>query len=135
MGLDHNRVSLQVAVLEKKAGLSLLAQDIFVNVAGGVRLAEPAVDLAITAALVSSHLNRVVPPDTILFGEVGLTGEIRAVAHAELRLREAARLGFRRCLLPVGSSKKLAPPKGLELVAVRTIDHLLEALFASGEAL
>ncbi|PLY06327.1 MAG: DNA repair protein RadA, partial [Desulfuromonas sp.] len=77
MGLDHNRVSLLVAVLEKKAGLSLLAQDIFVNVAGGVRLAEPAVDLGITAALVSSHLNRVVPPDTILFGEVGLTGEVR----------------------------------------------------------
>ena len=129
MGLDHNRVSLLVAVLEKKAGLSLLAQDIFVNVAGGVRLAEPAVDLAIAAALVSSHLNRVVAPDTILFGEMGLTGEVRAVSHPELRVKEAARLGFKRCLLPAGSARNLEPPNGLELVPVRSMDHLLEALF------
>ena len=129
MGLDHNRVSLLVAVLEKKAGLSLLAQDIFVNVAGGVRLAEPAVDLGITAALVSSHLNRVVPPDTILFGEVGLTGEVRAVSHPELRVREASRLGFKRCLLPSGSARNLDAPKGLELAPVQSIDNLIEALF------
>jgi len=129
MGLDHNRVSLLVAVLEKKAGLSLLAQDIFVNVAGGVRLAEPAVDLGITAALVSSHLNRVVPPDTILFGEVGLTGEVRAVSHPELRVHEASRLGFKRCLLPSGSARNLDAPKGLELAPVQSIDNLIEALF------
>ena len=129
MGFDHNRVSLLVAVLEKKAGLALLAQDIFVNVAGGVRLAEPAVDLAITAALASSHLNRVVRPDTFLFGEVGLTGEVRAVSHPELRVNEAARLGFKRCLLPAGSARNLDVPKGLELVPVRSLDNLLEALF------
>ena len=111
MGIDHNRVSLLVAVLEKKVGLSLLAQDIFVNVAGGVRLNEPAVDLGVMAALASSHLNKPVPARTILFGEVGLAGEVRAVSRPELRVKEAARLGFDRCLLPAGNLKNLESPR------------------------
>ena len=129
MGIDHNRVSLLVAVLEKKVGLSLLAQDIFVNVAGGVRLDEPAVDLGVMAALASSHLNRPIPPRTILFGEVGLAGEVRAVSRPELRVKEAARLGFDRCLLPAGSLKGLESPAGMTLVAVRSAEEALEAVF------
>jgi DNA repair protein RadA/Sms len=129
IGFDHNRVSLLVAVLEKKVGLSLLAQDIFLNVAGGVRLDEPAVDLGVAAALASSHLNRPIPPRTVLFGEVGLAGEIRAVSRPELRVKEAARLGFNRCLLPAGNMKNLEVPPEIELIGVRSAAEALEGLF------
>ena len=129
MGIDHNRVSLLVAVLEKKVGLSLLAQDIFVNVAGGVKLVEPAADLAVMAALASSHMNRAVPQRAILFGEVGLAGEVRAVSRPELRVKEAARLGFTRCLLPQGNLKNLEIPPGMELIGVRSAAEALEGLF------
>jgi len=130
MGIDGNRVSLLVAVLEKKVGYALLAQDIFLNVAGGVRLNEPAVDLGVVAALASSHLNRPVPPRTLLFGEVGLAGEVRAVSRPELRVKEAARLGFNRCFLPAGNLKNLKAPRGLDLVGVRTAAEALEGLFS-----
>jgi len=129
IGLDHNRVSLLVAVLEKKVGMSLLAQDIFLNVAGGVRLDEPAVDLGVMAALASSHLNRPVAPGIILFGEVGLAGEVRAVSRPELRVMEAARLGFNRCYLPAGNLKNLDPPPGLQLIGVGTAQQALEEIF------
>ncbi len=129
MGIDHNRVSLLVAVLEKKVGLSLLSQDIFLNVAGGVRLDEPAVDLGVVAALASSHLNRPIPPRTLLFGEVGLAGEVRAVSRPELRVKEAARLGFDRCFLPVGNLKNLETPAGIELVGVRSAAEALDGVF------
>ena len=129
IGIDHNRVSLLVAVLEKKVGLSLLAQDVFLNVAGGVRLDEPAVDLGVIAALASSHLNRPLPPRTIVFGEVGLAGEVRAVSRPELRVSEAARLGFDRCLLPAGNLKNLEPPRGIKLVGVRSAEEALEGMF------
>ncbi len=129
MGIDHNRVSLLVAVLEKKVGLSLLAQDIFLNVAGGVRLDEPAVDLGVMAALASSHLNKPIPPRTILFGEVGLAGEVRAVSRPELRVKEAARLGFDRCLLPAGNLKNLEVPAGIELLGVRSAEEALAGVF------
>jgi DNA repair protein RadA/Sms len=129
MGIDHGRVSLLVAVLEKKVGLSLLAQDIFLNVAGGVRLDEPAVDLGVVAALASSHLNKPIPPRTLLFGEVGLTGEVRAVSRPELRVKEAARLGFDRCFLPAGNLKNLEAPPGMELIGVRSVAEALEGVF------
>ncbi len=129
IGIDHNRVSLLVAVLEKKVGLSLLAQDIFLNVAGGVRLEEPAVDLGVVAALASSHLNRPVPPRIVLFGEVGLAGEVRAVSRPELRVKEAARLGFDRCFLPAGNLKNLEAPPGLQLFGVSSAQEALEGLF------
>ncbi|MEZ4601423.1 MAG: DNA repair protein RadA [Syntrophotaleaceae bacterium] len=129
IGIDHNRVSLLVAVLEKKVGLSLLSQDIFLNVAGGVRLDEPAVDLGIVAALASSHLNRPVAAGIILFGEVGLTGEVRAVSRPELRIREAARLGFNRCYLPAGNLKNLEAPSGMRLIGVASAGHALEEIF------
>jgi DNA repair protein RadA/Sms len=129
IGIDHNRVSLLVAVLEKKVGLSLLAQDIFLNVAGGVRLEEPAIDLGVVAALASSHLNRPVPPRTILFGEVGLAGEVRAVSRPELRVKEASRLGFDRCFLPAGNLKNLETPPGLQLFGVSSAQEALEGIF------
>jgi DNA repair protein RadA/Sms len=129
MGFDHNRVALLVAVLEKKVGLHLLGQDIFLNVAGGVRLVEPAVDLGAVAALASSHTGKPIPPRTILFGEVGLAGEVRAVSRPELRVKEAARLGFDRCLLPAGNLKNLEAPAGMALVGVRSAGEALEELF------
>jgi DNA repair protein RadA/Sms len=130
IGIDANRVSLLVAVLEKKVGLSLLAQDIFLNVAGGVRLDEPAVDLGIIAALASSHLNKPIPPRTIVFGEVGLAGEVRAVSRPELRVKEAARLGFDHCFLPAGNLKNLAPPKGMTLHGIRHAEEMLNVIFS-----
>ncbi|PNU18933.1 DNA repair protein RadA [Geothermobacter hydrogeniphilus] len=129
IGFDHNRVALLGAVLEKKVGLSLLAQDIFLNVAGGVRLDEPAVDLGVVAALASSHLNKPIPPRTIVFGEIGLAGEVRAVSRPELRVKEAARLGFDRCFLPAGNLKNLEGPEGLELIGVRRVEEMLDELF------
>ncbi|MDF1579295.1 MAG: DNA repair protein RadA [Desulfuromonadales bacterium] len=129
MGLDPNRVALLVAVLEKKAGLMMPGQDIFVNVVGGVRIAEPAVDLATLAALASSHLNRPIPQKTLLFGEVGLSGEVRAVSRPELRLKEAARLGFEHCLLPQGNLKNLDRPAGMTLHGIRTVSEVLDIVF------
>ncbi|MBF0645815.1 DNA repair protein RadA [Desulfuromonas acetoxidans] len=129
MGIDHNRVSLLVAVLEKKVGMSLLSHDIFVNVAGGVKIDEPAADLAILAALASSHLNKSVPRRTVVFGEIGLAGEIRAVSQPELRIKEAARLGFERCLLPTSNSKNLETPSGITLCPVATAQDALDQLF------
>ena len=129
MGIDHNRVSLLVAVLDKKVGMSLLGHDIFVNVAGGVKIDEPAADLGILAALASSHLNKTVPQRTVVFGEVGLAGEIRAVSRPELRVQEAARLGFERCILPAGNITNLEAPPGLTLQAVRTVQDTLDILF------
>ena len=130
IGIDHKRVALLIAVLEKKAGLPLMGQDIFFNVAGGVRLDEPAVDLGVVAALASSHLNRAAPKSTLFFGEVGLTGEVRAVARPDVRLNEASRLGFRHCFLPAGNLKNLpAKPAGLELTGISAIGEVLERLF------
>ncbi len=129
MGIDSNRVSLLVAVLEKKVGYALLAQDVFLNVAGGVRLNEPAIDLGVMAALASSHLNRAIPARTVMFGEVGLAGEVRAVSRPELRVKEAARLGFDCCLLPAGNLKNLDVPKGIKLIGVRNASEALEHLF------
>ena len=129
MGVDANRVSLLLAVLEKKAGLHLSGQDIFVNVAGGVRLEEPAVDLGIAAALASSFLDRPIPADTIIFGEVGLTGEVRGVSQAEIRVKEAGKLGFTRCLLPRNNLEKLPGNPVLELIGVSSLQECLGVLF------
>lgn len=129
IGIDHKRVALLVAILEKKIELSLSGQDIFLNVAGGVRLDEPAVDLAAIAVLASSHLNKVIDPRLILFGEVGLTGEVRAISQPELRIREAARLGFNRCLLPQGNMKNLDVPDSIELIAIKHASEALDHIF------
>src|SRR5918992_2521368 len=106
-GVDHNRVALLVAVLEKKMGAKLFDQDIFVNVAGGVHVDEPAVDLGIIAAVASSSRENVLDSKTVFFGEVGLAGEIRGISHAEIRIKEAGKLGFERCVLPASNSSQM----------------------------
>ncbi len=127
LGADYNRVCLLLAVLDKRAGIPLGSQDVFVNVAGGGRILEPAADLGVVIAAASSYLDRPVRGDTVILGEVGLTGEVRAVTGLEARLREAAALGFARALVPASN---LAEPLavGLEAVGVRTVHEALEAL-------
>ena len=99
-GIDQQRLSLLLAVLEKRAGLNLMGDDVFVNIAGGMTVDEPASDLGVLAAIASSVRNRVIPPTTAMFGEVGLAGEVRGITQAALRVREAAQMGFRRCIMP-----------------------------------
>ncbi len=129
-GLDHNRVSLLLAVLDKRAGLSFVTDDVYVNVAGGMSVDEPAADLAVVAAVASSLRNRPVRPNTVVFGEVGLAGEIRATSHAPLRLREAAQMGFTAAVLPDGNLGGVDQPAGIELIGVRTVGEALDALMA-----
>lgn len=129
LGVDHNRLSLLVAVLDKKVGLHLAGQDIFLNAAGGARLVEPAVDLGMVAALASSHLDKVIPPQTLIIGEVGLAGEVRAVTQPETRVREAAKLGFSRAVIPAGSLKQVSKMAGIEVIGVKSVDEALARLF------
>lgn len=131
IGVDHNRLALLVAVLEKKVGLSMAGQDIFLNVVGGVKLAEPATDLAMVAAVASSHLDRSIAPRTMVVGEVGLAGEVRAITQPETRVREAAKLGFTRCIVPAGSVKHLRTGE-VEIIGVSTVAETLEHLFDAG---
>ena len=128
IGVDAGRVALLLAVLEKRRRMQLHDQDVFLNVAGGLRVDEPAADLAVIAAVASSARGRPLPEHAVLWGEVGLTGEVRSVARAEARAREAARQGFRRCILPAGNVRGLRPPDGLELTGVAALDALFEAL-------
>jgi len=128
IGVDHNRLALLVAVLEKKVGMSLAGQDIFVNVAGGVRLNEPAADLGMIVAVASSYLDKTIMPQTMVLGEVGLAGEVRAITQPELRVKEAAKLGFSQCLLPAGSLKQVKA-SGVELIGVRSVEEALQRLF------
>jgi DNA repair protein RadA/Sms len=129
-GLDPNRLSLLLAVLEKRVGLSLLADDVFVNVAGGITVEEPAADLAILAAVSSSVRNRPIRPGTAVFGEVGLAGEVRGTTQPAIRVREAAQMSFTRCVIPFGSCPPSDVPAGCELVGVKTVAEALEELIA-----
>jgi DNA repair protein RadA/Sms len=125
MGVDFNRVNLLLAVLEKKAGIHLGAADVFVNVVGGLRIAEPAIDAGIVAAVVSSFREAPIDPRTVLFGEVGLSGEVRAVAQGEARIREAAKIGFRRAVVPRGNAERLGQGSGLEVVPVKDVEEII----------
>jgi DNA repair protein RadA/Sms len=127
-GVDANRVSLLLAVLAQRAGCDVLHDDVFVNVAGGMRLLEPAADLGVACAIASSARGRAVDAKTVVFGELGLAGEIRAVPMAEARLAEARRLGFTRCLLPAQNHARLESDSGLELVPVDRLTAALAAL-------
>lgn len=129
MGVDSNRLSLLLAVLEKKLGFNFAQQDVFVNVAGGVRLLEPAADLAMTTALVSSYLDRPVPSDLVVWGEVGLAGEVRGVGHSSLRMMEAQKLGFGRCLLPKNNADRLLHEAAAGCIGVRSLQEVLQVLF------
>ena len=127
-GLDQNRLSLLLAVLEKRAGLNLVAEDVFVNVAGGIAVDEPAADLGIVAAVASSVRNRPIKASTAVFGEVGLAGEVRGISQAALRVREAAQMGFTRCIVPHGNCAPEDTPPNCELVAVKNVSEALDAL-------
>ena len=133
-GIDQNRLSLLLAVLEKRAGLNLIGEDVFVNIAGGMTVDEPAADLAIIASVASSVRNRPIKPGTAVFGEVGLAGEVRGTTQSAIRVREAAQMGFTRCVLPPGSCSAADIPEApagaarLELVEVRTVGEALDAL-------
>jgi len=128
IGVDGNRVALLAAVLEKKEDVQLTGCDTFVNVAGGMTLSEPAADLAVCAALVSSLRNLAVPQDVLVLGEVGLAGEVRAVAQMDARLAEAGKMGFVRAVLPKGSARRVET-RGVKLLPVETLGEALEALF------
>jgi DNA repair protein RadA/Sms len=128
IGVDGNRVALLAAVLEKKEDMPLIGCDLFVNVAGGMTLSEPSSDLAVCAALVSSLRNIAVPQDMLVLGEVGLAGEVRAVAQVEPRLAEAGKMGFSRAVLPKSSARRVEG-RALKLVPVETLGEALEALF------
>ena len=129
LGLDPNRVALLAAVMEKKIGMHLMGYDIFMNVAGGVRVIEPAVDLAIVAAIASSFLDKPVPDRTVVMGEVGLTGEVRAIGQADTRIYESAKMGFNRCIVPQSNLKRLPAMEGVEIAGVSTVSEAVESLF------
>jgi DNA repair protein RadA/Sms len=128
LGIDGNRVALLAAVLEKKVGLELLGCDLFVNVAGGLTVDDPAADLAAIVALASSFRDRAIPARTLVLGEVGLAGEVRAVSQPEIRLAEARRLGFERALVPAANARHAEVPDGLAVEGVDTVADALDRL-------
>ena len=119
-----------IAVMEKRLGLHLSGQDVYVNVVGGIRIDEPAIDLGIVAAVTSSLRESPIDHYTMVIGEVGLGGEVRAVRQADVRIREAAKMGFRRCLLPERNLTKLDPVEGIELIGIREVGEALDAVLA-----
>ncbi|MFD1124025.1 DNA repair protein RadA [Lentilactobacillus raoultii] len=125
-GLDRNRVSLIMAVLEKRAGLLLQNQDAYLKAAGGVKLDEPAIDLAMAVSIASSYKNRGTPPAECYVGELGLTGEVRRVTRIEQRVSEAQKLGFKRVLIPANNLQGWTPPSGIKVVGVSTLSQALK---------
>lgn len=130
-GVDLSRLLLTAAVLSRRAGVALLDEDIFVNVVGGLRIGEPAADLAMAVALASSYRDRVVPADLLFIGEIGLSGELRAVPQLAARLGEAAKLGFRRALIPKQARIQEDDPGGIELLRVRSLKEGLKVALES----
>ncbi len=130
IGADPQRLALLCAVLEKKAGMDMYGHDIFLNIAGGIRIDEPGLDLGVICALASSLLERSIPPTTVVCGEVGLAGEVRAVGQIDMRIREAQRLGFTRFVMPKGNRDRVTWDTNMELLGVATIQELLEVVFA-----
>jgi DNA repair protein RadA/Sms len=127
-GVDYNRITLLMAVLEKRVGLQLQNYDAYVNVVGGIRIDEPACDLGIIAAIASSFKNAPVDVKTVLIGEVGLTGEVRAVSHIDKRIMEAARIGFETCIVPRGNMKAVEQMKGLGGINIKGVENVRHAL-------
>jgi DNA repair protein RadA/Sms len=129
IGIDHNRISLLVAVLGKRMGIEMGDQDIFVNVAGGLKVDEPAADLGIVSAMISSYMDKPVNPDIVIFGEIGLAGEVRGVNQPEARIKEASKMGFSKCILSrsnMDSCKTISP---MELIGIDSVKGLVEVLF------
>ena len=129
-GVDASRVSLMAAVMEKRLGLQMLSHDIFVNIAGGMKVEEPGLDLGIIASIASSFRDKLIDPETVVFGEVGLGGEVRGISQPEVRVKESNRLGFKRCLLPKQNQDKMKGIKGIDLIGVRTIQEATKIMFS-----
>jgi len=128
-GLDQNRVSLLMAVLEKRMGLMLQSQDAYIKVAGGVKLDEPAIDLAVLVSIVSSFKDVSANPTDCFAGEVGLTGEVRRVTRIEQRVNEAAKLGFKRIFIPSSNIGGWDFPPGIEVIGIETVNQALKQAF------
>lgn len=128
LGLDPNRIALLVAVMEKKMGFRLFGHDIFMNVAGGVRVDDPGVDLAVIGAIASSFTDKLIPRNMVLLGEVGLTGEVRSIRHIEHRVSEIKKMGFERCVLPAPNMDRLKNIKGIRLEGISYVKDVLEQL-------
>lgn len=124
LGWDPNRLAMISAVLETRLGLQFSGCDIYLNIAGGIRISEPAADLAVAAALVSALQNKPLPPETVFFGEIGLAGEVRQVAQADLRLKEATKLGFKKAVIPKAKGKKLTDVKSVNVNEINYISAL-----------
>jgi len=129
LGLDHNRVALLVAVAEKKAGIKLMQHDIFMNVAGGVKVDEPALDLGIISAIASSFFDKPIQGRSVIFGEVGLTGEVRAINHIETRILETKKMGFLKCIIPDSNLKRITEKFDITLIGVSNIMQAMEMIF------
>lgn len=127
MGVDHNKVVMMMAILEKRLGIQTQGCDAYLNVVGGMQLSEPAIDLAIVAAVLSSFRNKVVEEGLVIFGEVGLTGEVRGVSNVEQRIHEAIKLGFKKCIVP--KKNALKPIKGIQVIGVETVEAMIEHIF------
>jgi DNA repair protein RadA/Sms len=128
-GFDANRIALLIAMLEKRVGFHLIGDDVFVNVAGGLEIDEPAADLGVVAAIASSFKNLAVDAHTAVFGEVGLTGEVRGAMQAQVRAREAQALGFKKIVMPASNTAGLERLLGLKVVGVRSVEEALDHLF------
>ena len=127
IGLDQNRLNLQLAVLHRHGRVSSYNQDVYINVVGGVKIAETSADLAVLLAVVSSLQDRVLPQDLVVFGEIGLAGEVRPVPHGQERLKEAAKHGFKQAIIPTANAPKTGI-KGMKLVPVRTVTDVLNCI-------
>lgn len=128
-GFDQNRANLLIAVIEKRVGYQLSGEDVFVNIAGGLETDEPAADLGVVAAIASSYRNLQIDPETAVFGEVGLTGEVRGVLHAQARAREAQTLGFKRLIVPESNKKGIQKLLGIRVIGVKNLDQAFDELF------
>ena len=127
-GVDFNRLSLLLAVMEKRAGLNLGSQDVYLNVVGGLKINEPAIDLGIIACTASCYKNIPIPKDTCVIGEVGLTGEVRRVNFIEKRIKEAEKLGIKKCIIPESNKKQLKDKFNLNIIGVKDVNMALEKL-------
>ena len=125
-GIDYNRLTVLMAVLEKRANLNLASQDVYLNVVSGISISEPAIDLGIILAVASSFKNISIPKDVVAIGEVGLTGEVRAVNLIEKRLKEAEKLGFKKCIIPENNKKLLKDNYKLDIIGVRNVKEAMK---------
>lgn len=132
VGIDYNRVNLLMAVLEKREGMMLAGSDAYVNLAGGMKVAEPALDLGIIAALISSFKDIAIDAHTVIFGEVGLAGEIRGVTMAEQRMREAAKMGFTTCIMPKSNAEAIKNTAGVKIIGVSRLSEIVEWILQQG---